>query len=65
MLQVPFNLFWRRPITPEIAVASTEFKNFHGDPADQLITATAKIHRLTLITSDRDIRRYKAVPTLW
>ncbi len=53
------------PITPEIAVASTKLKNFHNDPADQLIVATAQIHRLTLITSDAPIRGGAWVKTLW
>jgi PIN domain nuclease of toxin-antitoxin system len=53
------------PITPEIAVASTQLKNFHSDPADQLIVATAQSHRLTLLASDKLIRQGDWVKTVW
>lgn len=53
------------PITPEIAVESTRLPNFHADPADQLIAATARIHRLRVITPDGLIQRSGAVPYLW
>jgi PIN domain nuclease of toxin-antitoxin system len=33
------------PLTPEIVIESTRLKNFHRDPADQLIVATARIHK--------------------
>ena len=33
--------------------------------ADRLIVATARVHDLTLITSDRPIRKSGAVRTLW
>lgn len=57
------------PLSPEIAVDSTRLPgNFHGDPADRLLVATARIMRLTLVTQDEKILRYgekgfvKAVP---
>ena len=53
------------PITPEIAVASTQLKNFHNDPADQLIVATAQSHKLTILASDRLIREGDWVKTIW
>ena len=34
---------------------------FHGDPADRLIVATARAHKLTLATHDAVIRRSRAV----
>jgi predicted nucleic acid-binding protein len=34
-------------------------------PADCLIAATARVHGLTLITSDTGIRKSGAVRTLW
>jgi PIN domain nuclease of toxin-antitoxin system len=37
---------------------------FHGDPADRLIVATARTHRLPLATRDRRIRASRTVP-LW
>lgn len=57
------------PLSPEIAVDSTRLPGgFHGDPADRLLVATARIMRLTLVTQDKKILRYgeagfvKAVP---
>ena len=38
---------------------------FHGDPADQLIVATARHHEALLITKDKKIRSYPHVRTLW
>ena len=35
------------------------------DPADRIIAATALIQGLPLLTADREIRRSKAVPTIW
>jgi len=47
------------PITPRIAMESTRLPGvFHKDPADRLIVATARIHGLTLITSDQKILDY-------
>lgn len=53
------------PITPEIAFASTQLKNFHNDPADQLIVATAQSHGLTLLASDKLIRQGDWVKSVW
>ncbi|MBC8325473.1 MAG: type II toxin-antitoxin system VapC family toxin [Verrucomicrobia subdivision 3 bacterium] len=50
------------PITPEIAEDAVTLARFHPDPADRLITATARQHNLTLITTDRDIRDSRQVP---
>ena len=53
------------PLSPEIAIASTELPdNFHRDPADQIIVATARWHDFTLITSDRKILKYAHVETV-
>ena len=35
------------------------------DPADRIIGATALVEGLSLLTADRDIRRSKAVQTIW
>lgn len=54
------------PLTPEICVESTELPGaFHGDPADQLIVATARVLGAPVVTADRKIRGYAHVPTLW
>ena len=53
-------------LSPEIAVASTRLPgDFHGDPADQLIVATARMIGGVVVTADRAIRRYRHVPTVW
>ncbi len=54
------------PISPEISVESCHLPgNFHRDPADQIIVATARKHKLTLITKDELLRGYSHVKTLW
>ena len=37
---------------------------FHKDPADRLIVATARVHQLTIVTSDRKILRYPHVQSI-
>ncbi|MBK8101412.1 MAG: type II toxin-antitoxin system VapC family toxin [Planctomycetes bacterium] len=43
------------PLTPEIACLATELA-IHGDPADRIILATARIHRARLVTKDEALR---------
>lgn len=53
------------PLTPEIAVESTQLPPpFHKDPADQIIVATTRIYRLPLVTCDAKIRAYPHVQLL-
>ena len=53
------------PISPEIALAAYQWpEDFHGDPADRLIAATARAHRLTLVTSDEKLLARGDLPTL-
>jgi PIN domain nuclease of toxin-antitoxin system len=48
------------PLTPDIIVESTRLPEFPiNDPGDQLIVATARIHKLTLLTTDTKIRAYR------
>lgn len=54
------------PITPTIAALATQFpKDFPKDPADRLITATARALGLKLVTADRDLRQSPLVHTVW
>ena len=54
------------PLTLEICLASTELPGaFHGDPADQIIVATARALSLPVVTSDRKILDYPHVQTIW
>lgn len=46
------------PLTPVIAVAAGQFTNFHGDPADRMIYATAIANSAPLVTKDRRLRDY-------
>lgn len=39
-------------LTPTIAVAAGQLEDFHGDPADRIIYATAAARQLALITKD-------------
>jgi PIN domain nuclease of toxin-antitoxin system len=54
------------PLTPEICVESAELPGeFHGDPADQIIVATARLLAVPVVTSDRKILDYPHVQSLW
>jgi len=54
------------PITPEIAYEANYLpEEFHRDPADCIIVATARLHDITLITKDHRILAYPHVKTLW
>ncbi|HXG56125.1 MAG TPA: type II toxin-antitoxin system VapC family toxin [Vicinamibacterales bacterium] len=53
-------------VTPAILMDSCELPQpFHGDPADQIIVASARHHGATLVTKDSNIRRYEHVSTVW
>jgi PIN domain nuclease of toxin-antitoxin system len=52
-------------LTPEIAVESTRLPGeFHRDPADQIIVATARIYDCPLLTVDDRILKYPHVKLL-
>ncbi len=49
-------------LTPDICVHSCSLPgDFHADPADQIIVATARHHRVGLVTLDARIRGYPHV----
>ena len=52
-------------LTGEIAARCYALGKFHGDPADRIITATALVHGLTIVTRDEKISRHPGVKTLW
>lgn len=55
-----------QPLTIDIAHESNHLPGeFHRDPADQIIVATARQHGLTLITTDERILSYQHVRSLW
>ena len=40
-------------------------ETFHPDPADRIITATARLKNYTLLTADKKILSYPHVKSLW
>ena len=38
---------------------------FHPDPADRIITATARLKNLTILTADKKLLNYPHVNTIW
>lgn len=56
-------------LSPAIAVAAAELADFHGDPADRLLYATARSLQADLLSKDQHLRRYGAthadVRVLW
>ncbi len=54
------------PITARACARAMEFpSSYPEDPTDRIIGATALVEGLSLVTSDREIRRSKLVPTIW
>ena len=54
------------PVDNEIAVKSTELPcEFHKDPADRMIVATARKLAAPLVTADEKIRNYPHVRSVW
>ena len=54
------------PVNNRIAVKSTTLPgDFHKDPADRLIVATARDAAASLVSADEKIRRYPYVTSVW
>lgn len=48
------------PLTPEIVTEAMRLPDFpNHDPADELIVATARVHQLTLLTTDTKLKNYR------
>ncbi len=53
-------------LSPRIALKATQLgRQFHGDPADRLIVATAIMESASLVTKDLRIRKYPGVVLIW
>ncbi len=53
------------PLTARIAAESVNLgPDFHDDPADQVIVATARLHGMPLMTADERIRSWGRIPVL-
>ena len=65
-LQEIENTFAVLPITVQACARISALPaSFPRDPADRLITATALVEGLQLMTVDGEIRKSKVVPTIW
>ncbi|MBW2118093.1 MAG: type II toxin-antitoxin system VapC family toxin [Deltaproteobacteria bacterium] len=54
------------PLSPVLSYRSTVLpQTFHGDPADQIIVATAREENATILTKDKKILAYKNVRSFW
>jgi PIN domain nuclease of toxin-antitoxin system len=54
------------PITSRICVGASSLPGgYPKDPADRIIGATALVNGLTLVTADAQIRKSRAIPTIW
>lgn len=53
------------PVTESIAIEAGLLADFHGDPADRIIIATALDLRVPLATRDERIRASKQVACIW
>lgn len=52
------------PLTIEVALALESLHFSHGDPAGQLLAATAKLFDLTLVTADEHLKRVPGLRVL-
>ena len=53
------------PLTPDIVIEATSLPgDFHRDPADQIIVATARVNECPLVSTDRQIVNYPHVQTI-
>lgn len=43
------------PLEPAISLESARLPGFHGDPADRILVASARLHQLQLVTRDQRI----------
>jgi PIN domain nuclease of toxin-antitoxin system len=48
------------PLTADIILESTRLPDFPiNDPADEIVVATARVHKLTLLTTDTKLKNYR------
>jgi len=46
------------PLSAEISIRSSWLGDFHGDPTDRLIVATALVLQMPLVTADQQIHAW-------
>ena len=55
-----------KPMTPEITAMAVRLPaSYPKDPADRVISSTAIVEGIPLVTADQQIRRSKMVETIW
>ena len=60
------NFYHYQGITPEIADKSTSLPaEVNKDPADRIISATSIIHKIPLITADKNLLNAACIETIW
>ena len=60
------NRFVVLPITSHICIGANSLPaGYPKDPGDRIIGATALVEGLTLVTADAQIRKSRAIPTIW
>ena len=48
------------PLTPEIVAEAMTLPDFpNRDPADEIIVATARVHKMSLLTADTKLKNYR------
>jgi PIN domain nuclease of toxin-antitoxin system len=53
-------------LTSTIAIAAAQLPaSFPSDPFDRIIAATAIVERISLVTADQSIRRFRSLSTIW
>jgi PIN domain nuclease of toxin-antitoxin system len=53
-------------ISPDVALDACNLPGeFHKDPADRIIVATARVNNMQLVTKDERILNYSQVNTVW
>ncbi len=53
-------------LSPDVAALSTQYPpDFPNDPADRIIAATSRAHRLPLVTRDRWMHDSPLLRTIW
>jgi PIN domain nuclease of toxin-antitoxin system len=53
------------PLSRDVVFASVNLPDIHNDPFDRILVATARAHRMTLISKDKTIARYPDIDVLW
>jgi PIN domain nuclease of toxin-antitoxin system len=53
------------PLDAQTTCAAASLPAVHRDPFDRVLVALAQANALTILTSDRNIRRYAGVKTSW